>query len=92
MTDRNFPIVSLGASAGGVEACVRLVRELPANAGLAIVIVNHLRHSESLLPEILTRVTSMRTQIITEGMHVKRDNIYVIPPNCDLTHRTMLSV
>jgi two-component system chemotaxis response regulator CheB len=85
MAEENFLIVSIGSSAGGVEPCVRLVREVPADAGLAIVIVNHLRRGPTMLPEILARATSMRTQLITAGMSVERNHVYVAPPNCDLT-------
>jgi two-component system chemotaxis response regulator CheB len=74
MADENFLIVSIGSSAGGVEPCVRLVREVPADAGLAIVIVNHLRRGPTMLAEILARATSMRTQLITSGMSVERNH------------------
>jgi chemotaxis response regulator CheB len=76
---------SIGSSAGGVEPCIRLVREVPADAGLAIVIVNHLRRGPTMLPDILARVTSMQTHLITAGMSVERNHVYVVPPNCDLT-------
>ncbi len=71
MAEDEFLIVSIGSSAGGVEPCVRLVREVPADAGLAIVIVNHLRRGPTILPQILARATSMRTQLITTGTTAK---------------------
>jgi len=81
-----FPIVGIGASAGGLEALRELLRFLPADAGMAYVLVQHLdpRH-ESLLPTLLARATGMRVHEAREGMIVEADHIYVIAPNTDMT-------
>jgi two-component system, chemotaxis family, CheB/CheR fusion protein len=77
----SFPIVGIGASAGGLEAFRELLRFLPANAGMAYVVVQHLdpRH-ESLLPDLLARATRMPVHEAREGMLVEADQIYVIAP------------
>jgi len=85
MIDHNFPLVCLGASAGGVDAYIRLVRELRPDGCCAFVIVNHLRRSRTSLPQILGRATSMSVQLILNGMSVERNHVYVVPPNCELT-------
>jgi two-component system, chemotaxis family, protein-glutamate methylesterase/glutaminase len=82
---KNFPVVCLGASAGGLDAYTRLLREIPAEAGFAVVVVNHLRRQPTMLPELLGKAASMHVQRITEGMPLERNHVYVIPPNCDLT-------
>src|SRR5436190_1559156 len=84
MIDQNFALVCLGASAGGVDAYIRLVRELRPDGRCAFVIVNHLRRSRTSLPDILGRATSMPVQLILDGMPVERNHVYVVPPNCEL--------
>lgn len=85
MTGQNFALVCLGASAGGVDAYIRLVHELRPDGCCAFVIVNHLRRSRTSLPEILGRATSMPVQLIVDGMSVEPNHVYVVPPNCELT-------
>ena len=81
-TVQNFPIVGIGASAGGLDAFKRLLTEIPENSGMAYVLVQHLDPShESILPEILQRVTKIPVHEITEDIHLAPDHIYVIPPN-----------
>lgn len=77
-----FPVVGIGASAGGLEAFKKLVGAIPANSGMAYILVQHL-HPEhnSALPEILQRETSVPVQEVSDNAKVKRDNIYVIPAN-----------
>jgi chemotaxis response regulator CheB len=87
MADKAFPVVCLGASAGGLDAYIRLIREIPVDAGAAIVVINHMRRQPTMLPEILGKATSMRVQLITKGMSLQQNHLYVIPPNCDLTLR-----
>jgi two-component system, chemotaxis family, protein-glutamate methylesterase/glutaminase len=65
---RDFPVVCVGGSAGGLDAYIRLLQNLPADMGVAIVIVNHLRLVETLLHEILPRHTLMTVELITEGL------------------------
>jgi len=80
----NFPIVCVGGSAGGLHAYVRLLRHLPGDMGVAIVIVNHLRHVETYLPEILPRYTAMPVHLITEGLPVTANRVFIIPEKQDL--------
>ncbi len=81
-----FPVVGIGASAGGLEAFVDLLKHLPADIGMAYVIVQHLdpKH-ESMLGELLARATPMRVVEAQDGMHLEADHIYVIPPNTDMS-------
>lgn len=81
-----FPIVGIGASAGGLEAFRELLRFLPVDAGMAYVLVQHLDPThESLLSDLLARVTRMPVHEAREGMVVEADQIYVIAPNTDMT-------
>jgi chemotaxis response regulator CheB len=81
---KDFPIVCVGGSAGGLDAYIRLLRHLPSDMGVAIVIVNHLRTVATLLPELLPRYTQMRVSLITEGMPVTPNRVFIIPEKRDL--------
>jgi two-component system, chemotaxis family, protein-glutamate methylesterase/glutaminase len=83
-TARDFAIVCVGGSAGGLDAYKRLLRHLPADMGVAIVIVNHLRTVTTLLHEILPRYTEMPVELITEGLVVEPNHVFIIPAHCDL--------
>ncbi len=79
-----FPVVGVGASAGGLEALESLVGRL-GPTGMAFVIVQHLSpEKESHLPAILGRATQLPVLQASEGMRVERDHIYVIPPGSNL--------
>ena len=65
---KDFPVVCVGGSAGGLDAYTRLLRHLPADMGVAIVIVNHLRTVATRLHEILPRYTKMPVELITERL------------------------
>lgn len=81
----NFPVVGIGASAGGLEAASALLHELPTNSGMAYVLVQHLAPThESMLSELLSRTTTMPVVEIKDGMVLKPDHFYVIPPNTNL--------
>jgi chemotaxis response regulator CheB len=80
----DFPIVCVGGSAGGLDAYTRLLRHLPADMGVAVVIVNHLRHVATLLHEILPRYTEMPVELITERLLIQPDRVFIIPPQRDL--------
>lgn len=80
----DFPIVCVGGSAGGLDAYIRLLQCLPADLGVAVVIVNHVRASPTYLPEILTFHTRMPVSLIAEGMPIEPNHVYVIPPNRNL--------
>ncbi len=87
-----FPIVGIGASAGGLEALTILLKELELHLGMAYVLVLHLDPArESKVSEILARTTRIPVIQAEEGMGVEPDHIYVIPPNCDMTidHRVL---
>lgn len=81
---RDFPIVCVGGSAGGLDAYVRLLKNLPADLDVAIVIVNHLRIVATQLHKILPRYTAMPVALITEGMEVARNHVFIIPSQRDL--------
>src|SRR5580692_12629136 len=81
-----FPVVGVGASAGGLEAFKRLIRAVPENSGVAYILVQHMepRH-ESLLVDILQKVTRIPVKEITNNIRVEPDHVYVIPTNKMLT-------
>ena len=81
---KDFPVVCVGGSAGGLDAYIRLLENLPADMGVAIVIVNHIRKTATLLPEILPRYTTMPVKLITDRLDIKPDHVYIIPENRDL--------
>ena len=82
---KGFPIVGLGASAGGLEACTELIKNLPADTGMAFVLVQHLApEHESLLPELLANSTTMPVLQVRNGMKVEPNQFYVIPPNATM--------
>jgi chemotaxis response regulator CheB len=81
---KTFPVVCVGGSAGGLDAYTRLLRHLPVDMGVAIIIVNHLRTVATLLHEILPSYTRMPVELITEGLVLKPDHVFVIPPRRDL--------
>jgi two-component system chemotaxis response regulator CheB len=80
----NFPIVCVGGSAGGLDAYKRLLQNLPADLGVAIVIVNHLRTVATMLHEILPQYTSMPVELITEKLDVEPNHVFIIPEKRDL--------
>jgi len=81
---KNFPVVCVGGSAGGLDAYIRLLRHLPADMGVAIVIVNHLRTVDTRLHEILPRYTEMPVDLISEGLDLQPNHVFIIPPLRDL--------
>jgi two-component system CheB/CheR fusion protein len=81
-----FPVVGVGASAGGLEAFTELLNALPVSTGMAFVLVQHLDPAhESQLTQILSRATSMPVQQVIDGMRIEANSVYVIPPNTSLT-------
>jgi len=83
-TANHFPVVCVGGSAGGLDAYTRLLRNLPADMGVAIVIVNHLRTVATQLHEILPRFTEMPVKLITERLDIQPNHVFIIPEQCDL--------
>lgn len=82
--DKNFPVVCVGGSAGGLDAYTRLLLNLPTDTGVAIVVVNHLRTVATRLHEILPSFTQMPVYLITEGLDIKPNCIFIIPSKRDL--------
>jgi two-component system chemotaxis response regulator CheB len=80
----NFPVVCVGGSAGGLDAYTRLLRHLPADMGVAIVIVNHLRTVATRLHEILPHYTEMPVELITERLVIQPNRVFIIPERRDL--------
>jgi len=84
MKSRDFPIVCVGGSAGALDAYIRLLKNLPADMGVAIVIVNHLRTVATMLHEILPNYTKMPVELITEKLDVQPNHVFIIPEKRDL--------
>jgi two-component system CheB/CheR fusion protein len=81
-----FPIVGIGASAGGLEAFTQLLRALPNDTGMAFVFVQHLDPThETVLTALLSKATRMPTSQVADNTPVRPDHVYVIPPNHSLT-------
>jgi chemotaxis response regulator CheB len=80
----DFPVVCVGGSAGGLDAYIRLLRTVPADLGVAIVIVNHLRTVATRLHEILPRFTAMPVELISERLLIKPNHVFIIPEKRDL--------
>jgi two-component system CheB/CheR fusion protein len=84
--DSTFPIVGIGASAGGLEALEIFLANVPENSGMAFVIVQHLDPThKGIMVELLQRGTSMKVFQIKDRMRVEANCVYVIPPNKDLS-------
>jgi two-component system chemotaxis response regulator CheB len=80
----NFPVVCVGGSAGGLDAYIRLLRHLPADMGVAIVIVNHITTMPTRLHEVLPRFSRMPVELITEELLIEPNRVYIIPADRDL--------
>ena len=81
-----FPIVGIGASAGGLEAFEAFFKAMPADSGMAFVLVPHLdRTHVSILPELLQKHTAMPVRQISDGTRAQPDTVYVLPPNKELS-------
>lgn len=81
-SDNEFPVVGIGASAGGLDAFKRLLKAIPEESGMAFVLVQHLdpKHT-SLLPELLQKVTNVPVSEITDDIKVLPNHIYILPSN-----------
>lgn len=78
----SFPVVGIGASAGGLEALKIFFNNVPENSGLAYIVIQHLDpNQEGILSEILQRETKMKVLQVTDFMKVKSNHVHVIPPN-----------
>ncbi|MBE0474570.1 MAG: chemotaxis protein CheB [Rhodoferax sp.] len=81
---KNFPIVCVGGSAGGLDAYIRLLKSMPADMGVAIVIVNHITLMPTRLHEVLPPYTTMPVELITDNLEIAPDRVFIIPANRDL--------
>ena len=81
---KEFPVVCVGGSAGGLDAYIRLLKNLPNDLGVAIVIVNHIRNVATRLHQILPDSTRMPVELISDGLDVRPNCVFIIPENCDL--------
>ena len=81
-----FWVVGIGASAGGLDAFKQLIKAIPIDSGMAYILVQHLDpNHESILSELLQKITLIPIQEVTDNVHVEPDHIYVIPSNKLLT-------
>ena len=87
-TKENFPIVGIGASAGGLEALLAFLGNVPENSGLAFVIIQHMKQiHKGILAELLQSATTMKVVQVNENTSVQPDCVYVIPPNKEMSIR-----
>ncbi len=81
---KDFPVICVGGSAGGLDAYIRLLTHLPADMGVAIVIVNHITIMPTMLHEIIPRYTKMPVELITDSLCIQPNHVFIIPANRDL--------
>ena len=85
-SDKSFPVVGIGASAGGLEAVSEMIAELPATTGMAFLLVQHLDPvHESFLTELLAKKAAFTVETAADGAILRPDRLYVIPPNTIMT-------
>ncbi len=85
-TKSDFPIVAIGASAGGLDACTRLISALPARTGVAFILIQHLDpNHESMMADLLAGHTAMTVQQASDGDTIAPDHLYIIPPGSYLS-------
>ncbi len=92
IAENDLLIVAIGASAGGIEAFTELISSLPADTGMAFVLIQHLDpHHHSLLTELISKKTLMSVKEVIDGMTVESNHVYVIPPNStmSISNRTL---
>lgn len=84
--DIDFPVVGIGASAGGLEAFTKLFKALPTDSGMAFILIQHLDPThESMMVALLGNHTAMKVLQAADGMRIERDHVYVIPPRVYLS-------
>lgn len=85
-TGDDFRVVCLGGSAGGLQAYIDILRNLPADTGMAFVIAPHRApENADILPDILRRVTTMSVVEVVEGLALEPNRVFVMPPRMDMT-------
>jgi two-component system CheB/CheR fusion protein len=81
-----FPVVGIGASAGGLEACSQMLQHLPRGLDAALILVQHLSpRQESMLAELLGAAGHMPVVQVTDGMEIRPGQLHVIPPNAQMS-------
>ncbi len=84
--EASFPVVGVGASAGGLEALTEFLKALPARTGMAFVVIQHLApERDSALTQLLSKATSMPVVEVSDGLAMHPNCVYVIPPNKSMT-------
>ena len=82
INNQGFPIVAIGASAGGLEALEQFFENTPEDTGMAFVVIQHLDPNHvGIMPELLQRTTEMKVVQATDHLKVIPNHVYVIPPN-----------
>jgi two-component system, chemotaxis family, CheB/CheR fusion protein len=82
----SFPLVAIGASAGGLEAVTQLIKNLPSNTGMAFIYVPHLSPDyKSMLSSLLSKSTKMKVQEAKDGEKMEPNNFFIIPPNKEMS-------
>ncbi len=92
LTEESFPVVGIGASAGGLEAFELFFKNMPPDSGMAFILIPHLDPAHtSMMPDLLKRFTQMKVLEAKDGVVVQPDEAYIIPPNKDMAiyHRTI---
>ncbi|MCG7848744.1 MAG: PAS domain-containing protein [ANME-2 cluster archaeon] len=85
LADSVFPVVGIGASAGGLDAIEKFFSNIPSDTGIAFVIIMHFDPtSKSVMVEILKRYTKMEVYQAMDGIRIKPNSVYIIPPNKDM--------
>lgn len=88
VTTTSWPIIGVGSSAGGLDACQKLLDALPSPLACSLVVIQHLEpHHDSLMADLLSPHTSMRVVEAADGMLLEIGHLYVIPPGSYLTVR-----
>ena len=86
LTPGDFAVIGIGASAGGLDACRKLLVATPSDTGMAFILVQHLDpNHKSMMVDLLSGSTSMTVQQAVDGMPIKRNHVYVIPPGVYLS-------
>lgn len=81
---KDFPVVCVGGSAGGLDAYIRLLKCLPVDLGVAVVIVNHITRFPTQLHTILPKYTAMPVELINDRLQIEPNRVFIIPENRDL--------
>ena len=80
----NFPLVCIGGSAGGLDGYIKILRCLPADLNVAVIIVNHITVAPTMLHEVLAQFSAMPVELVSEGLPIRVNRVYIIPSNRDL--------